>query len=65
MVGNNSTRLSSSKKQHEKFLAILINYMDTFFRKRGIKSVAFISKQSQKVHIRTFQYIKYISIAFL
>ena len=56
MVVNNSIAWNSSKKQHEKLVAILINYVYMIFLKRGIKSVGLLSKakQSEQMHRSTF-----------
>ena len=66
MVAHNSTRGNSSKKQHKKLVAILINDM-YFFKNRGIKSVGFLSKtkQPENIHASKSQWIKYIPIVFL
>ena len=57
----------SSKKQHEKLVAIMINYMYSFFKKRYRISVGCPSKtrQSEEIHRSAFQQIEDISIEFL
>ena len=56
----------SSKKQHEKLVAIMINYMYSFFKKRYRISVGCPSKtrQSEEIHRSAFQQIEDISINF-